>query len=29
MVKGANHFFEGKDDKLVKVVAEALDSFAK
>jgi len=29
MVKGANHFFEGKDDTLVELVAEALDSFAK
>ena len=29
MVKGANHFFEGKDDTLVELVAKALDSFAK
>jgi alpha/beta superfamily hydrolase len=29
VVKGANHFFEGKDDKLVEVVKEALLSFVK
>jgi len=29
MVSGANHFFESKDDKLVELVAEALDTFAK
>ena len=29
MVKGANHFFEGKDDTLVDLVADALDSFAQ
>jgi len=29
MVKGANHFFEGKDEKLVGLVKDALLSFAK
>ncbi len=29
MVKGANHFFEGKDEKLVEVVKDALLSFVK
>jgi len=29
VVKGANHFFENKDEKLVEVVKEALISFAK